>query len=281
MAAGEHIGRMDRLLATFALLALTLVLLPVRAFGGSEINLQPPLGMASRSVGLVQAGRLARGMRVRETAYLRHVPDYRANGRFYGTWQLVQLVERAARRVAFRAPGAPLGVGELSAPAGGPVAGHRSHQNGRDVDLAFYATDSRGAPVALRRFVEFDAHGHGLGAGRGLRFDDSRNWLLVEKLVSDPVTRAQYIFVANHLRQRLLAHARAVAAPREAIERAATVMFEPRHGHPHANHFHLRVYCAPEDRPTCRDQAPYWAWYPGPVPGGLFRALSRTRRVFE
>lgn len=250
-----------------------------RAHGGAEICLQPPLGMGSRSVGLVQQGRLVRGMRLRASQYAYHVPDYADRGWFYGTWQLVQLVERAARRVAFRAPGVPLGVGELSAPGGGPIAGHRSHQNGRDVDLGFYATDGAGTPVALARFVEFDRHGRSMA--HGLQFDDVRNWLLVEKLVTDPQTRVQYIFVAEHLKQRLLRQATVTGAPRLARERAATVMLEPNHGHPHANHFHVRVYCAPDDRPGCRDRAPYWAWYPGPVPGGLFRALARTRQVYD
>jgi hypothetical protein len=50
------------------------------------------------------------------------------------------------------------------------------------------------------------------------------------------------------------------------IERAEAVMVEPARGNPHRSHFHVRIYCAPSDRPTCRDVAPFWSWYPGNPP---------------
>ncbi|MDD9971489.1 MAG: penicillin-insensitive murein endopeptidase [Myxococcales bacterium] len=247
-----------------------------------EINLQPPAGMRSRSLAYVHRGALRRGMRLRESEYIRHVPDYAAGGHFYGTWETVQLLERAARWVAFRAPGARLSVGELARNGGGRLAGHRSHQSGRDVDVAFYMRVV-GSPRAYEAsaFVEFDREGRGAGAMRALRFDEARNWQLLTKLVTDAEARVQYIFVADHLKARLLAYGRAVGSSVVVLERAATVMLQPSHGHPHANHFHVRVYCAPDDRPACRDQAPFWPWYPGRIPGGLFSSLGRTQRVFD
>ena len=249
---------------------------------GAEINLRPPPGMRSRSHAYVYQGALRRGMRLRASEYVRHVPDYVPGGNFFATWQTVQLLERAARRVAFRIPGARLSVGELSRAGGGPLAGHRSHQNGRDADVGFYigVVGSRRAYDA-QTFVEFDRHGRGVGGLAALTFDDARNWELVAKLVTDSDARVQYIFVADHMKARLLAYGRAVGASITVLERAATVMLQPTHGHPHGNHFHIRVYCAPEDRPACRDQAPYWSWYPGRIPGGLFASLARTRHVFD
>jgi hypothetical protein len=38
-------------------------------------------------------------------------------------------------------------------------------------------------------------------------------------------------------------------------------MVQPKRGHKHANHFHVRIYCPADDRPHCRDSAPYWPWY--------------------
>ncbi|MCX7809148.1 MAG: hypothetical protein N2515_11135, partial [Deltaproteobacteria bacterium] len=51
-------------------------------------------------------------------------------------------------------------------------------------------------------------------------------------------------------------------APHWVIERAQSVMVQPSHGHPHRNHFHVRIYCAPDDRPFCQDSAPFHPWYP-------------------
>jgi penicillin-insensitive murein DD-endopeptidase len=209
-----------------------------------------------------------RGMRLKESAYVRHVDEYVAGARFYGTWELVQVLERGARRVAFRLPGSKLSVGELSSEHGGDVNGHNSHESGRDVDIGFYMTTADGRPYEAGSFAEFDARGRGLAPNGGLRFDDARNWELVSKLVTDPDARVQYIFVARTLRQRLLNEAARRGAPKETLERAAAVLVQPAHGHAHRNHFHVRIYCAPADRPLCRDVGPYWSWYPGAPPAG-------------
>lgn len=233
--------------------------------------------MRSKSVDLAWEGRLRRGMRLRESQYLRHVGEYKSAGNFYGTWELVQLLQRAARRVAFRVPGARLSVGELSNSKGGRIPGHRSHQSGRDVDISFYMKTADGRPYDGYAFAEFDARGRGMPPNQTLRFDDARNWELVSKLVTDGEARVQYIFVGRSLRERLLTYARRAGVSRRAIERAAAVMTQPARGHPHRNHFHVRIYCPPADRPRCRDQGPYWPWYPGTPPGNQY--LLPSQRV--
>lgn len=221
---------------------------------------------ASVSIGLPFDGRLRHGVLLRESTHVRLVGEYREAGRFWGIEELVRLVERAAARVAQRLPGARLSVGELSARTGGPIAGHRSHQNGRDVDLAFYVLDGDGRPYEPDAFAAFDRHGRGLPPNEGLRFDDARNWELVARLLADPDARVQYIFVADGLRTRLLATARRRRAPRAIVARAEQVLVQPSHGHPHRNHFHVRIYCPPADRPLCRDREPFHPWYPGTPP---------------
>ncbi len=223
----------------------------------------PHVRRGTRSVGLAHQGRLLRGVRAEETRFLRHTPEYARAGRFFGTWELVQLLHRAAYRVSRRLPGAQLSIGELSAPRGGRIPGHRSHQAGRDVDIAFYMTDARGRPFSPWAFAGFDANGVGTGPNQMLRFDDARNWELVAKLVADGDARVQYIFVARHLRARLLAEGRRRRAAPSVLRRAAAVMAQPSTGHPHDNHFHVRIYCAPADRPRCLDEGPRHPWYPG------------------
>lgn len=205
-------------------------------------------------------------MLLHESETIRYAGEYAANGNFYGTEELVHVIERAAAQVARRLPGARLSVGELSARRGGSLAGHRSHRNGRDADIAFYMLDGAGHPFDPFGFANFDRHGHGLPPNESLRFDDARNWELVSRLVTDPDARVQYIFVADTLQTRLLAAGRRRHASTRALVRAQQVMMQPAHGHPHRNHFHVRIYCPPADRPACEDREPFHAWYPGTPP---------------
>ncbi len=220
----------------------------------------------STSVGYPFEGRLRNGVLLRESEHIRYAGEYRAGGRFWGTTELVDLLERAARRVSERLPGARLSVGELSDRRGGRVSGHRSHQNGRDADIAFYMIGADDRPFDPFGFAAFDRRGRGLRPNESLRFDDARNWEFVGRLVTDPDARVQYLFVADTLKRRLLATARRRRASRAAIARAEQVMVQPTHGHPHRNHFHVRIYCPPADRPACRDREPFHAWYPGTPP---------------
>ncbi len=218
------------------------------------------LSHRSRSQGYPFQGRLQRGVQLRESRYLRHVTEYAAAGNHYGTWELVQLLERAAYRVSRRLPGAKLSVGELSREGGGRIPGHASHQNGRDADVSFYMLDGRGRPHEPFAFAAFDANGRGTGPNRGLTFDDARNWELVAKLVADGDARIQFIFVANHLKQRLLREGRRRGAPASVLARAERVLVQPAEGNTHENHFHVRIYCSPGNRPACRDRAPFHPW---------------------
>ena len=219
----------------------------------------------SRSIGLPWRGRLQNGVELRESDNVRFVGEYAERGSRYGTWQLVQLVERAAERVQRRLPGARLSVGEISARDGGHLDGHRSHQSGRDVDLGFYMTDARERTFDAFAFAAFGRDGRGQGPNRMLRFDDARNWELVGKLVADGDARVQHIFVAHAIRQRLLREGRRRGAPARVLARAARVMSQPAH-HPHRNHFHVRIYCNPHERPRCEDRGTIHPWYPGQPP---------------
>jgi len=250
----------------FALLASAVV---VEASGARDRTRGPNarrLPHSSHSVGLPFDGTLSSGVELRESRYLRRVPEYRRFGRFYGTWELVQLLERAAYRVARRVPGAKLSVGELSRQSGGRIAGHASHQNGRDADIAFYMLDARDRPFEPFAFAAFDRHGRGKPPNESLSFDDARNWELVAKLVADGDARVQFLFVHRALEERLLREGRRRNAPRSVLTRAEAAMVQPASGHPHDNHFHVRIYCSPGDRPRCRDRAPFHAWYPGTPP---------------
>jgi penicillin-insensitive murein DD-endopeptidase len=217
----------------------------------------------SRSLGYAWSGSLTRAVKLKPNANLRYVPEYAPSAHFFGTWQLVQLLERAAQRVAVKLPGARMSVGELSAQSGGNLPGHASHESGRDVDVGFYMLDAKKRPYDAFAFANFDDHGRGQKPNEGLVFDASRNWELVSRLVTDGDARVQYVFVAQGLKSLLLQEGKRQGAAKAVLERVTRALVPPRERHPHGNHFHVRIYCGPEERPKCRDEGPYWPWYPG------------------
>jgi penicillin-insensitive murein endopeptidase len=270
-----------RALFTCAAAALLGALLPfARAHAArhtaapDEIDLRPPPGLRSRSLRFAWDGRLDRGMKLHESEYIRYMGESVAHDNFYGTWELVQLLERAARRVAFRTPGVKLSIGEISREAGGKIDGHRSHESGRDVDVGFYLRRTDGSSYYTYSFAPLDARGRGQPPNQYLRFDDARNWELVSKLISDGDARVQYIFVHAAMRQRLLDEAVRRGATPGLIERAKVALVQPARGNPHNSHFHVRIYCAPADQGVCNDRGPFWPWYPGNPPGGAFTPLT-------
>ena len=212
-------------------------------------------------------------MKLHESDYVRYLGESVAHDNFYGTWELVQLLERGARRVAFRSPGTKLTIGELSREQGGKIDGHRSHESGRDADVGFYLTRGDGESYYTYAFAELDARGRGKPPISTCASTTRATGSWSRKLITDGDARVQYIFVAYWLRQRLLDEAvRRKAAP-ELIERAKAALVQPARGNPHNSHFHVRIYCAPADQSVCNDRGPFWPWYPGHPPGGVFTPL--------
>jgi len=180
-------------------------------------------------------------------------PRWKQRGNIYGTDELVSLVVRVGRRMQRETPGiAPFGVADLSPAAGGPSRFHRSHQSGRDVDVLFYYIDESGVPLTsswMKRVGEDGA------TADGLRFDVERNWALVKSLIEDSTVEVQYIFVYEPLRDMLLEHAIATDEPNGTVELASYLLHQPGDSAPHDDHFHVRIYCAPSDRPLgCSDR---------------------------
>jgi penicillin-insensitive murein endopeptidase len=238
---------------------------------------QPGRRSRARSVsissGLPWDGRIERAVRLRMSASLRPVAEYARHGNFYGTSELVSMLERTARAVAARWPDSQLAVGELSAARGGKLDGHHSHRSGRDADVAFFTSDAHGRSSRFWHFVRFGADGIAQRARRTLYFDDGKNWTAVATMLRDPEARVQYVFVAQPLRTRLLMEGKRQAESEEFLRTAAAVMVEPKEARKHDNHFHVRIYCHRDDRPQCRDSEPYWPWYDGQPPGGRHAEL--------
>jgi penicillin-insensitive murein endopeptidase len=145
-------------------------------------------------------------------------------------------------------------VGDLSAKKGGPLAGHRSHQSGRDADVGFYLSNENGQQVVLDQFVRIDGEGKVIGK-RGVYFDDERNWQLVRSWLRDTRAGISHVFVATHVRNRILRYARASKARDRFHDAAAKLLHQPRNAAVHDDHYHVRITCPEKQKDICVEQA--------------------------
>lgn len=266
MLDGMRRGRAVFISALTCALALVGFAGSPRAHGDEKVIERGPITVAtaatSRSVGWVYRGHLEDGEFLSSSAAIHHVERFAEHGRFFGTRALVGLLERAAARVTELHGSARLNVGELSQEGGGDVVGHRSHENGRDVDVGFYVLDDEGVSVEPERFIRIGGSGRGGDGEQRLTFDTARNWAFIEALVTDEASPVQMIFVSQSIRRRLVRWARARGVDPEIIERAEWTLLPPHGVARHDDHFHVRIYCEPDEREVCHDRGPYWQWIP-------------------
>ena len=227
----------------------------------------------SVSGGTFNNGYLRRGRRMPAQGDGFVIPQlWQDRGANFGTDEMVSAIRRAAKRVAKEYPGAVLGVADLSIPGGGESPLHRSHENGHDADLIWYALDENNKPVAPADSMP--AYGRDLwakaphptpnvvfGPYTPRRFDVRRNWALVRALLSDPDIEVQYMFVHARLRTLMLNEGRRQSDDEELLDRAEALLKQPGDALPHDDHLHLRIYCSPSDRALgCRDYGPLRYW---------------------
>jgi penicillin-insensitive murein endopeptidase len=230
-----------------------------------------PTASASFSIGSPNHGRLDNGKRLTSAPYLRVVPYYAESTARWGLPSLVGLIDRAARRVARRFPDAVLSVGDLSRREGGELERHHSHKTGRDADLGFYLRNPGDKPLLPERFITFSARGEATDLP-GAVFDDARNWALVEALIDDGEARVSHIFVARHIRARLLRYADKHGVASELRHRAADVMMQPSQA-AHDDHFHVRIGCPPDQGRRCVE---YAVLRTPRAPAGMVRVRMQT-----
>jgi len=211
-----------------------------------------PFSLMSLTVGAPNDGHQLRAKRLRDTANLKIKRS--SQSRNYGHPALVLMLKRSADDIAKAVPGTIMLVGDLSSKAGGPLAGHRSHQSGRDADVAFYLRDEKGRQVLPDNFVKIDSEGKVIGR-RGVYFDDERNWQLVRSWLRDKRAGISHVFVASHVRNRILAYARSDNARKKHYEAAMALLHQPKNAALHDDHYHVRITCPDRQKDICVEQA--------------------------
>jgi penicillin-insensitive murein endopeptidase len=231
-----------------------------RASRGSTAALAKVDKPASRpekadSIGSPNEGHLEGGVHLDLTKpYFRVVPMYTSGDVRWGLPTMIGMIDRAARAVNKRYPGSQLDVGDISQKGGGDVLRHHSHESGRDADLGFYAVDAKGKQIHAHGLIKFDGTLESPTVP-GARFDLARNWLLIEQMLTDPAARVSHVFIAEPIRQRLLAYARTRGVSRALLDRAQIVLMQPTASLPHDDHFHVRISCPATMRGTCVELA--------------------------
>ena len=134
---------------------------------------KPPINVAAvgkslrkgpLSIGAPNAGHLQGAMLLKGSRTLKQ----KDGSHSWALPELVRVLQRASAKVAKKHKNSVMLVGDLSGRTGGFLERHGSHQSGRDADVGFYVTNSKGKPVNVRHFVAFD----GSGKGRELRSVD-------------------------------------------------------------------------------------------------------------
>ncbi len=182
-----------------------------------------PEALGSISMGFVEEGRLINGVPFPQgEAWTVVSPEAT-----YGTQETVDFVSAAIRQVKTWYPEAPpLRVNQISAREGGYLRPHKTHQNGRDVDLGFYYPGGQTVRVREREKV----------------MDVALNWALVKALVM--TGDVQFILVDQRIQKVLFEHAKKAGEDPAWLE---SLFHSGRdsilqHARRHRDHFHVRYF---------------------------------------
>jgi penicillin-insensitive murein endopeptidase len=211
-----------------------------------------PFSLMSLTVGYPNDGFQLRAKKLKNTDALKVRDSSRDNS--YAHPALVLMLERSAREVARLEKGSLMVVGDLSRRDGGPLAGHVSHQSGRDADVGFYLRDAAGRPIVREHFTPFDPNGRSRWEA-GVYFDDYRNWLLLRSWVTDNRAGLVHIFVSTGLRWRLIDYGRRDARFMRYVDDVAQLLKQPAGRSPHDDHFHVRIACPDNLGDLCQNES--------------------------
>ena len=224
--------------------------------------------LGSISVGFADQGRLINAVHMPDDpAWICQRPDLA-----WGAQETVDALALAFRAVRAAYPdSAPARLSHIGARDGGYLRPHKSHQSGRDADIAF--------------FYKGDA----VPGGRGRReryIDPARSWTLLRALITQ--TDVQVILVDRGIQDVLRTYALSAGEDRAWLDRVfragkASIV---QHARKHRDHFHARFF-APRSQELGRRIAPLLAERPdqnlvvhrvkrGQTLGAIARAYATT-----
>jgi LysM repeat protein len=151
----------------------------------------------------------------------------------YGTARTIKLIGKVVDSYQQRLPGGPkLRIGDISKDGGGPMSGHLSHQEGRDVDIG----------LILQGDLADHLHFSGASADN---VDLARTWTLIEEFIATGEVR--FIFLDYEMQRVLYEHAKQIGVPKSTLDEYFQYPRGTgrnhgliRHWRGHRNHIHVR-----------------------------------------
>jgi LysM repeat protein len=189
----------------------------------TELWKKQPATLGSISVGFVESGRMVNSVRVPQGDDWIVVSPELA----YGTQETVDYLLTAIREVRAVYPKAPpLRVNQISSREGGYLRPHKSHQNGRDVDLGFYYPTVD--PIRAREREKY--------------IDLELNWALLKSLATH--TDVQMILVDKRVQKVLYDYALRQGENKEWLDSLFNAGPKAliKHARGHRDHFHVRFF---------------------------------------
>ncbi len=158
-------------------------------------------------------------------------PGYhlRDESRSYTTPEVVGALLDAIEAVRTQFPGTcDVFLGDFTCQSGGPAIHHRSHQNGRDVDIGLYAKGNR----PLNTFVPMGEE----------NLDPAKTWCLIENLIASQ--RVQYIFLDRRVQRVIYDYALTQGYDKAYLERVFGNVRGSliQHVKNHVDHMHVRFF---------------------------------------
>jgi len=184
---------------------------------------EDPASLGSVSVGFVHAGRMVNAVRFPDSPDWTVVQPEKA----WTTEETVHYLTQVIRELRGRYPDAPLlRVNQISARDGGYIRPHKSHQNGRDVDLGFFYPG--GNVVRAREREKY--------------IDPVMNWALIRALVTH--ADVQVILVDRRVQKVLYDHAVKIGEDKTWLDSLfhAGERSILKHARGHRDHFHVRFF---------------------------------------
>jgi penicillin-insensitive murein endopeptidase len=223
---------------------------------------KPPLPIpttaGSHAVGMVAEGKLYGASKIPMNGpSIAILGDHRDRHRGYTTKAMADLLTQTA--LSFRREHQRrVMLGDLSSKEGGKISGHKSHQNGLDVDIALFYLNKKGKPTEATAFVSLNESG--VSKDKKLSFDALATWHFVLMLLEHPEVQVQYIFLYEPLCALVLEAGKAQGASNDLLERVDLILRQPKDASAHDDHMHLRIYCPKTEENLCIQTGPTWSF---------------------
>ena len=188
----------------------------------------------SESLWYNNAGGIKNAAMIEESTEYYYNPNYHRN-KFYGTIEMVNMLEKASC-ITKELTGARTRIHDLSAKQGGKI-GHRSHQNGRDVDTGILKNSGGKITSVFKN----------LNGSKIDLFDAKANWIFLKAIYLS--ANIEMIGTDKEFIDKLKSYTEQNEPDKEL---AANIIKKLSYWKGHADHYHIRIYCSPEDK-MCKD----------------------------